>query len=56
MVIFRENTRTSTRPRGGGRDARGGEVIETLHESFVWDIRPDSGIGIKPVSETGSKA
>src|SRR5690606_24593089 len=26
-----------------------------LDEEFGWEIRPDSGIGIKPVSETGSK-
>jgi isocitrate dehydrogenase len=26
-----------------------------LHDEFGWTIRPDSGIGIKPVSVTGSK-
>jgi isocitrate dehydrogenase len=26
-----------------------------LHEEYGWDIRPDSGIGIKPISITGSK-
>jgi len=26
-----------------------------LHDAFGWDIKPDSGVGIKPVSESGSK-
>jgi isocitrate dehydrogenase len=30
-------------------------MIELLHDAFGWEIRPDSGIGVKPVSETGSK-
>jgi isocitrate dehydrogenase len=30
-------------------------MIELLHDEFGWDIRPDSGIGIKPVSVSGSK-
>ena len=30
-------------------------LIEHLHGAYGWEIRPDSGIGIKPVSETGSK-
>src|SRR5206468_5638621 len=30
-------------------------MIELLRDNFGWDIRPDSGIGIKPISETGSK-
>lgn len=30
-------------------------MIELLHDEFGWDIRSDSGVGIKPVSETGSK-
>jgi isocitrate dehydrogenase len=31
------------------------QLIGLLKDSFGWDIRPDSGVGIKPVSETGSK-
>jgi len=31
------------------------KLIAILKEQFGWDIRPDSGVGIKPVSETGSK-
>ncbi|MGZ6999078.1 MAG: isocitrate/isopropylmalate family dehydrogenase, partial [Acidimicrobiia bacterium] len=31
------------------------QLIGLLKDSFGWDIRPDSGVGIKPISETGSK-
>src|SRR5439155_8245058 len=31
------------------------KLIQLLKENFGWTIREDSGIGIKPVSETGSK-
>ena len=56
MVIFRENTEdiyAGLEVEEGTPDAT--KLIEVLHESFGWQIRPDSGIGIKPVSITGSK-
>jgi isocitrate dehydrogenase len=56
MVIFRENTEdiyAGLEVEEGTPEAR--KLIEWLHDSFGWNIRPDSGIGIKPVSETGSK-
>jgi isocitrate dehydrogenase len=56
MVIFRENTEdiyAGLEVEEGTPEAR--KLIEVLHDAFGWDIRPDSGIGIKPVSETGSK-
>ncbi|MGH9296497.1 MAG: NADP-dependent isocitrate dehydrogenase, partial [Acidimicrobiales bacterium] len=56
MVIFRENTEdvyAGLEVQEGGEEAK--RLIEFLSESFGWEIRPDSGIGIKPVSETGSK-
>ena len=56
MVIFRENTEdiyAGLEVEEGTPEAR--KLIEVLRDSFGWDIRPDSGIGIKPVSETGSK-
>ena len=56
MVIFRENTEdiyAGLEVEEGTPDAR--KLIGLLKESFGWDIRPDSGIGIKPVSVTGSK-
>jgi isocitrate dehydrogenase len=56
MVIFRENT----------EDVYSGLELEegTLHtkkfiafaeKEFGWRLRPDSGIGIKPISQSGSK-
>ncbi len=56
MVIFRENT----------EDIYAGLEVEAftpeaaklrtlLHDTMGWDIREDSGIGIKPISEFGSK-
>jgi isocitrate dehydrogenase len=56
MVIFRENTEdiyAGLEVQEG--TAEGKRMIELLHDEFGWDIRPDSGVGIKPVSETGSK-
>jgi isocitrate dehydrogenase len=31
------------------------KLIDFCKEAFGWDIRSDSGVGIKPISETGSK-
>jgi isocitrate dehydrogenase len=56
MVIFRENTEdvyAGLELQEGTPEAK--RLIELLHDEFGWTIRPDSGIGIKPVSETGSK-
>ena len=56
MVIFRENTEdiyAGLEVEAGTPEAA--KMIELLHDKFGWEIRPDSGIGIKPVSETGSK-
>jgi isocitrate dehydrogenase len=56
MVIFRENTEdiyAGLEVEEGTPEAK--ELIETLKRELGWDIRPDSGIGIKPISETGSK-
>ena len=56
MVIFRENTEdiyAGLEVQEGTAEAK--RMIELLHDEFGWDIRPDSGVGIKPVSETGSK-
>src|SRR3954464_8568023 len=56
MVIFRENTEDVS----AGKELQEGtpevkRLIDFLHDEYGWEIRPDSGIGIKPVSETGSK-
>jgi isocitrate dehydrogenase len=55
MVIFRENTEDVYAgiewPAGSAEARRLIEFLATLGKT----VRPDSGIGIKPVSETGSK-
>ena len=56
MVIFRENTEDVY----AGREAEMGSskaelLLNYLRDICGWNIRPDSGIGIKPISETGSK-
>jgi isocitrate dehydrogenase len=56
MVIFRENTEdvyAGKELEEGSEGAR--KLLEFLDKEFGWDIRPDSGIGIKPVSRTGSR-
>ena len=56
MVIFRENTEdiyAGLEVEQGTPDAE--RLITLLEDNFGWKIRPDSGIGIKPVSVTGSK-
>ncbi len=56
MVIFRENTEdiyAGLEVQEGTPEAK--RMIEMLHDEFGWDIRSDSGIGIKPISESGSK-
>ena len=56
MVIFRENTEDVYAgmevEAGSGEAAR---LISYLEAQFGWRIRCNSGIGIKPVSETGTK-
>ncbi|MFV1970261.1 MAG: NADP-dependent isocitrate dehydrogenase [Acidimicrobiia bacterium] len=56
MVIFRENTEDVY----AGKELEAGtegveKLLAFLDEEFGWEIRADSGIGIKPISESGSK-
>ena len=56
MVIFRENTEDVY----AGKELEAGsdgvaKLLAFLDETYGWDIRTDSGIGIKPISETGTK-
>ncbi len=56
MVIFRENTEDVY----AGKELEAGtegaaQLLAFVRETFGWDIRTDSGIGLKPVSVTGSK-
>ncbi len=56
MVIFRENTEdvyAGKELQQGTKDAA--RLLEFLEAEYGWDIRPDSGLGLKPVSITGSK-
>jgi isocitrate dehydrogenase len=56
MVIFRENTEdvyAGLEVAAGSPEAK--RLIEFLYDAFGWSIRPDSGVGVKPMSETGSK-
>lgn len=55
MVVFRENTEDVY---AGFETAMGDEkskkLLKFLKEEMGWEIRPDSGIGIKPISKTGT--
>ena len=56
MVIFRENTEdvyAGKELKAGSEDAA--KLLAFLDAEFGWEIRKDSGLGIKPISETGSK-
>ena len=56
VVVYRENTEdvyAGIEWEQGSKDAAA--LIDILNERFGRNIRPDSGIGIKPVSITGSK-
>ena len=56
MAIFRENTEdvyAGMELAEGTPEAK--RLIEYLRDELGWDIRPDSGIGLKPISITGSK-
>jgi isocitrate dehydrogenase len=56
VVIFRENTEdvyAGFEVQEGTPEAK--RLIEYLRDEMGWELRPDSGIGLKPVSMTGSK-
>jgi len=56
MVIFRENTEdvyAGMEVPSGSAEAK--RLLEFLEAEMGWEIRGDSGIGIKPISETGTK-
>ena len=55
MVIFRENTEDVY----SGKELESGtenckKLIKFLKDEYNWDINEDSGIGVKPISKTGS--
>jgi isocitrate dehydrogenase len=56
MVIFRENTEDVY----AGKELEEGtpevaKLLEFLRDEFKWEIREDSGLGIKPISRTGTR-
>ena len=56
MVIFRENIEDVYAGfELEANSANADKLILFLRDEFGWDIRPGSGIGVKPISEFGSK-
>jgi isocitrate dehydrogenase len=56
MVVFRENTEdvyAGLELQESTPEVK--RLIDFLKKEFGWKIRPDSGIGVKPISITGSK-
>ena len=56
MVIFRENTEdvyAGLELKSGTPEAA--RLIDFCRKEYGWNIRPDSGLGLKPVSRTGSE-
>lgn len=56
MVIYRENTEdvySGLEVEEGTDEAK--KLITFLNTEMGWNVRDDSGVGIKPISESGSK-
>jgi isocitrate dehydrogenase len=56
MVVFRENTEdvyVGFELESGKQETK--DLLEHLFTKYGWRIRPDSGIGIKPISKSGSR-
>ncbi len=56
VVIFRENTEdvyAGLEVQAGTAEAE--RLATFLRDDMGWDLKPNSGIGIKPISESGSK-
>ena len=55
MVVFRENTEdvyAGLEVSSGTPEAQ--RIIDFVRDELGWEIRPDSGIGVKPISRTGT--
>jgi isocitrate dehydrogenase len=55
MVVFRENTEdvyAGLELKSGSNEVK--RLIDYLRSEYKWEIRPDSGIAIKPISRSGS--
>ncbi|MEK6407844.1 MAG: NADP-dependent isocitrate dehydrogenase [Acidobacteriota bacterium] len=56
VVIFRENTEdVYAGVEFASETERAREIISLLNDKYGYKVRPDSGIGIKPISPTGTK-
>ena len=56
VVIFRENTEdVYAGVEFVSESERAAEVITLLNDKYGYKVRTDSGIGIKPISPTGTK-
>ncbi|HEY7705292.1 MAG TPA: NADP-dependent isocitrate dehydrogenase [Acidimicrobiia bacterium] len=56
MVIFRENTEDVYAGKELEAGTEGAErLLGFLRSEFGWELRPDSGLGLKPISAAGSK-
>ena len=56
MVVFRENTEDVYAGFELEADMKETHrLVDHLKKQYGWHIRPDSGIGIKPISKTGSE-
>jgi len=56
MVVFRENTEdvyAGFEVAAGSTEA--GKLLQFLQQELGWSVRADSGIGIKPISRTGTE-
>ena len=56
MVIFRENTEdvyAGMEVKEGSDEAH--KLLAFIKEEFGWEVREDSGLGLKPISVAGSK-
>jgi isocitrate dehydrogenase len=56
MVVFRENTEdvyAGLEAQEGSEEAR--KIIGFLKDELGWNVRDDSGVGIKPISKTGTE-
>ena len=56
MVIFRENTEDVYAGKELEADSEGAQqLLEFVRETYGWEIRSDSGLGLKPISRVGSR-
>jgi isocitrate dehydrogenase len=56
MVVFRENTEdvyAGFEAQSGSPEAK--KILDFLNEELRWEIREESGIGVKPISKQGTE-